>query len=46
MWVGDKVYFLSDRGGPITLYSYDTKSMKVAQWIQNNGPNTLDIKSA
>ena len=23
MWVGDKVYFLSDRNGPVTLYSYD-----------------------
>jgi tricorn protease len=43
MWVGDKVYFLSDRGGPITLFAYDTKTKKVAQLIQNNG---LDIKSA
>jgi tricorn protease len=43
MWIGDKVYFLSDRNGPITLFSYDTKSKKVAQAIENNG---LDIKSA
>ncbi len=43
MWVGDKIYFLSDRGGPITLFSYDTKTKKVAELIQNNG---LDIKSA
>src|SRR5262245_34391760 len=43
MWVGDKVYFLSDRSGPITLFAYDTKTKKVAQLIQNNG---LDIKSA
>src|SRR6266545_1249195 len=43
MWVGDKVYFLSDRNGPITLFAYDTKTKKVAQLIQNNG---LDIKSA
>ncbi|HKC89215.1 MAG TPA: protease, partial [Blastocatellia bacterium] len=43
MWVGDKVYFLSDRSGPITLFSYDTKTKKVAQLVQNNG---LDIKSA
>ncbi|MGH9935127.1 MAG: S41 family peptidase, partial [Blastocatellia bacterium] len=42
----DKVYFLSDRNGPITLFAYDTKAKKVAQLIQNNGPNTLDIKSA
>jgi tricorn protease len=43
IWVGDKVYFLSDRNGPITLFAYDTKTKKVAQSIQNNG---LDIKSA
>jgi len=43
MWIGDKVYFLSDRNGPITLFSYDTKSKRVTQAIQNNG---LDIKSA
>jgi tricorn protease len=43
MWVSDKIYFLSDRGGPITLFTYDTKTKKVAQLIQNNG---LDIKSA
>ncbi len=43
MWIGDKVYFLSDRNGPITLFAYDTKTKKVAPLIQNNG---LDIKSA
>ncbi len=43
MWVGDKVYFLSDRSGPITLFSYDTKTKRVAQLIRNDG---LDIKSA
>ncbi len=43
MWVGDKVYFLSDRNGAITLFSFDTKSKKVAELIHNTG---LDIKSA
>lgn len=46
MWVGDKIYFLSDRGGTsgtVTLYSFDTKSKKVEQVVRNNG---LDIKSA
>src|SRR5215510_10930875 len=43
MWVGDKVYFLSDRSGPITLFAYDTKTKKVAQLIKNN---RLDTKSA
>jgi len=43
MWVGDTVYFLSDRNGPITLFAYDTKSKQVKQVVQNSG---LDIKSA
>jgi len=43
MWVGDTVYFLSDRNGPVTLFAYDTKSQQVKQVIQNSG---LDIKSA
>ena len=43
MWVGDKVYFLSDREGPVTLYSYDTRSKKVNRAIRNDG---LDFKSA
>jgi len=43
IWVGDTVYFLSDRNGPITLFAYDTKSKQVKQLVQNTG---LDIKSA
>ncbi len=43
MWVGDRIYFLSDRGGPMTLFAFDTKSKKVTQLIQNSG---LDIKWA
>jgi tricorn protease len=43
MWVGDLVYFLSDRNGPVTLFSYDTKSGEVMERIHNEG---LDIKSA
>jgi len=44
MWVGDKVYFLSDRdGGVVSLFSYDTKSKKVDEVVKNTG---LDIKYA
>lgn len=43
MWAGDKVYFLSDRFGPMTLCVYDTKSRKVTEAIKNTG---LDYKSA
>ena len=43
MWVGDKVYFLSDRNGPVSLFSYDTSSHKVSEIVRNTG---LDLKSA
>ena len=43
MWVGDTIYFLSDRNGAVTLVSYDLKSQQVKQIVQNDG---LDIKSA
>jgi tricorn protease len=43
MWVGDTVYFLSDRNGPVSLFRYDIGSKKVTQVVPNNG---LDIKSA
>jgi tricorn protease len=43
MWVGDQIYFLSDRNGPVTLFSYDTRSRQVKQLIENKG---YDFKSA
>ena len=43
LWIGDKVYFLSDRNGPVTLFEYDQKSREVKQLIKNDG---FDIKSA
>ncbi|MGD0224511.1 MAG: PDZ domain-containing protein [Terriglobia bacterium] len=43
LWIGDKVYFLSDRNGPITLFEYDPKSQQVKQLIDNQG---FDIKHA
>ncbi|MBP1767116.1 MAG: periplasmic component of the Tol biopolymer transport system like protein [Candidatus Aminicenantes bacterium] len=43
MWVGDKVYFLSDRNGPVSLFVYDIPSKKVDQVVPNDG---LDIKAA
>lgn len=43
MWIGNKVYFLSDRTGRFNLFSYDVKSKKVEQVLADNG---ADIKSA
>ncbi len=31
MWIGEKVYFLSDRNGEFNLYSYDTRSKEIMQ---------------
>jgi tricorn protease len=53
MWVGDTIYFLSDRNGPVTLFAYDATTGKnangekgegrVRQVLENDG---MDIKSA
>ena len=42
VWVGDTVYFLSDRKGPVTIFAYDTRTKKVRQVLENSG---LDLKS-
>lgn len=45
MWIGNRIYFLSDRGGNgrVTLYHYDTGSKRVTEAIRNG---SMDIKSA
>ncbi|MGA8599551.1 MAG: PDZ domain-containing protein [Bryobacteraceae bacterium] len=43
MWVGNKVYFLSDRSGPVSLWAYDIPSKKISEVVKNSG---LDFKSA
>ena len=42
VWMGDTIYFLSDRKGPVTIFSYDTKSKTVKEVLPNKG---LDLKS-
>src|SRR4029077_2160477 len=42
VWVGDTVYFLSDRNGPVTIFSYDTKRKQVKQVLENK---SFDLKS-
>ena len=41
MWVGDKVYFLSDREGPVTLFQYDPQSRQVKKLINNTGKDIV-----
>jgi tricorn protease len=43
MWIGDTVYFLSDRNGPVSLFAYDLRTKQVAELVRNDG---LDFKWA
>jgi tricorn protease len=43
VWIGDTIYFLSDRNGPVTLFAYDLQTKRTRCCIENSG---LDIKSA
>ncbi|HEX3894486.1 MAG TPA: hypothetical protein VHW46_18055 [Terracidiphilus sp.] len=42
VWVGNAVYFLSDRSGPVSLFRFDVDSNKVTQVVPNSG---FDLKS-
>lgn len=43
MWVGNKIFYLSDAKGPVGLNSYDVSTKKVAEEVPGSG---FDIKSA
>jgi len=43
MWIGNTVYFLSNRNGPVSLFAYDTSTKRVSEAVKNDG---LDFKSA
>jgi tricorn protease len=42
VWIGDTIYFRSDRNGAVSIFGYDTKSKDVKQVLDNTG---LDVKS-
>ena len=39
VWVGNKVYFLSDRKGPVSIFSFDPASKAVTEVMHNTGPD-------
>lgn len=43
MWVGETIYFLSDRNGPTSLFSYDPQSNSVVELLRGDG---FGIKTA
>ena len=40
-WAGGKVWFLSDREGTVTLFSYDPQTKKVARSVENKGTTAV-----
>ena len=42
VWEGKTVYFLSDRNGPVSLFSYDPETKSVKQVLENHG---YDLKN-
>lgn len=44
-WAGGKVYFLSGRNGPISVYSYDPASRAVTLVHRNEGPEIRSLAS-
>jgi tricorn protease len=45
MWVGRRVYFLSDRNGPVTLFAYEPGTRDVVQVLDNDGPDILSASA-
>ncbi|MFI5114867.1 MAG: protease, partial [Terriglobales bacterium] len=43
LWLGNTVYFLSDRNGPVSLFAYDTNTHQVSEALHSDG---LDFKTA
>jgi tricorn protease len=43
MWIGGRVYFLSDREGAVSMFAYDVTTKDVKEVVKNEG---FDIKSA
>ncbi|MGH9486944.1 MAG: S41 family peptidase [Terriglobales bacterium] len=44
MWIGNNIYFISDRNGPFGLFAYNTQTQKVVQLVNTAGQ--FDITSA
>ncbi|HSP33042.1 MAG TPA: DPP IV N-terminal domain-containing protein, partial [Thermoanaerobaculia bacterium] len=45
VWIGDRVYFRSDRSGEFNVFSYDTKTNQVAQLTSFNDFPVLSLGS-
>lgn len=45
MWVANRIYFLSDRNGPISLFAYDVTTKKVTEIIPKTGADILSASA-
>jgi tricorn protease len=45
MWVGKRVYFLSDRNGPVTLFAYEPGAQEVTPVLDTNGDDILSASA-
>ncbi|MFL5296690.1 MAG: PDZ domain-containing protein [Phenylobacterium sp.] len=45
VWAGGKLYFLSGRAGPISIFSYDPATKAVAEVYRNTGPDIRSLAS-
>jgi len=45
MWLGERVYFLSDRDGPTTLFAYDPASRRVTRALPAEGFDITDASA-
>ncbi len=45
VWAGGKLYFLSGRAGPISVFSFDPATKAVAEVYHNTGPDIRSLNS-
>ena len=45
MWIGEKIYFLSDRNGEFNIFSFDTKSKEIKQLTSHKDFPVLSASS-
>jgi tricorn protease len=45
MWINNRIYFLSDRNGPTTLFAYDPQTKEVTQALPDAGGDVLSASA-
>jgi tricorn protease len=45
MWIGNTIYFISDRDGPVTLFAYNTRTRAVRRILSPSGFDITDASA-